>query len=171
MCSMDISDLYTKHYNRLLHISYAIVKDMQLAEDVVQETFIKVLLNMDTIQEEEKVSAWLSVITNHAAIDMLRKVKSNKGIPTEQELLVNMKMEETPNVEDEVAYYLLLKEVKQEIRSLNSSYRDVMILKMKYDLKEREIADQLNIKLSSVKTRIHRARKQLKAQYEKRISA
>lgn len=171
MVSIDISELYTMYYKQLLRVSYSVTKDRYLAEDVVQETFIKVMNHLDTIQNEEKLSAWLTVITRRTAIDIVRRQKKEKAITIEQDTLVNIGNEMNQSVEAEVELAWLLEEVKNRIRHLNYIYHDVMNLKLKHGMKEHEIANRLDVKLSLVKTRIHRARKYLKENLQEQLSA
>jgi RNA polymerase sigma factor (sigma-70 family) len=169
MVSLDISKLYSTYYKRLLHLSYSITKDRHLAEDAVQETFIKVMNHLDSVQDENKLPAWLCVVTKRTAIDILRTKQND--LPIEQDLLLNSVNDLNQTVEEIVGITLLLEEAEEKIRSLNCIYHDIMMLKIKHELREQEIANQLNIKLSSVKTRIHRARKYLLKEFRDQISA
>ncbi|WP_010098859.1 RNA polymerase sigma factor [Ornithinibacillus scapharcae] len=171
MVSLDITELYTMYYHRLLHIGYSVTKDRYLAEDVVQETFIKVMNHFDTIQDEQKLYAWLTVITRRTAIDLLRSQQKDKALSTEQEMLVNLESGNVQSVEAEVELAWLLEEVNKKIHNLNGIYHEVMTLKVKHEMKEREIANRLDVKLSLVKTRIHRARKYLKEDLQEQLSA
>ncbi|MCP8616393.1 RNA polymerase sigma factor [Salirhabdus salicampi] len=169
MASLDISELYSVHFKRLLKISYSITKDRQLAEDVVQETFIKAIHKIDTVQSTDKLNAWLSVITRRTAIDFIRNEQKKSGIPMEQEMLVTVGKASVQNVEAEVAFSILVEQVKEGMTNLADIYRDVMVLKVKHNLKEQEIAKRLDVNLSSVRTRIFRARKQLKTMFSDQI--
>jgi RNA polymerase sigma factor (sigma-70 family) len=162
MSTMNFSELYRLHYNQLFHLSYSITKDVQLAEDAVQETFIKVLKNANSIMDDRKIAAWLSVVTKNTAIDLLRSERKKKGIPMEHDKLVNLGSEIKQDVEEEVEFNLFKEQLGHAILGLGNTYRDVMVLMIKDELKGKEIASQLNINPSSVKTKIHRARKELK---------
>jgi RNA polymerase sigma factor (sigma-70 family) len=171
MISIDISDLYMLYYKRLFHISFSITRDIQLAEDVVQETFIKAMKKIETIEEISKVGAWLSAIATRTAIDFLRRERNKKAILMEKEMLESLGKAWKHNVEDEVVTGILEEQVHCAIRKLTMEYQDVLILKMSKGLKEIEIARILGLKLATVKTRIYRARKQLKILFHKQISA
>ncbi|RKQ18855.1 RNA polymerase sigma factor [Oceanobacillus bengalensis] len=166
MCTLDFSEIYRAHYKRLFQVSYSITKDIYLAEDVVQETFIKALNKLHTIQVEEKLTSWLTVIAKRTAIDVIRIERNKKGVPIEEDELVSIGKEINQNVEQEVEIAFLMEQVSEAIGRLSYVYQDVMVLKVKYDLKIQEIASQLNINPSSIKTRIRRARKQLKVLFE-----
>jgi RNA polymerase sigma factor (sigma-70 family) len=162
MSAMNFSELYRLHYNQLFHLSYSITKDAQLAEDAVQETFIKVLKNGNSIIDDRKIAAWLSVVARNTTIDLLRSEQKKKGIPMEHDMLVNLGSEIKHDVEEVVEFNLFMEQLGHAILGLGNTYRDVMVLMIKDELKGKEIASELNINPSSVKTKIHRARKELK---------
>lgn len=162
MSIIDITDLYNLYYKRIYAISYRIIKDQYLAEDIVQETFIKAFKHAHHLEEKSKTGAWLAVIATRTAIDFIRKEKNNQGIPMDQEMLdfIGTKMKQ--DVEEEVLLSLLTDHLNEAIDKLTSNYRAVLLLRMKNGYKEKEIAQMLNMKEGAVKTRIYRARQQLK---------
>lgn len=171
MCKIDFSEVYTLHYKRLFHIAYSITRDMHLAEDVVQETFIKAMTKADTVEDAGKVGSWLSVITTRTAIDFIRREKRKKGIPMEQEMLEFLGKEMKQNVEEEVATGIFAEQVNRAIGKMKLDYQNVLRLKLGNGLKENEIASVLDLKPSTVKIRLFRARKQLKLLFHEQLSA
>ncbi|WP_195891943.1 RNA polymerase sigma factor [Neobacillus dielmonensis] len=171
MCVINFSELYSLYYKRLFHISFSITRDRYLAEDVVQETFIKALKKADTIAEQSKVGAWLSVIATRTAIDFVRVERKKKGILMEKDMLESLGKEMKHNVEEEVETGIMAEQVNTAIKKLNHEYQDVLLLKIGHGLKEHEIARALDLNPGTVKTRIYRARKQLKQLFLKQLSA
>ncbi|MBN6206851.1 RNA polymerase sigma factor [Ralstonia pickettii] len=108
MSTINFTEIYSIHYHRLVQIGYSITKDIQLAEDVVQETFIKAIKRIDSIQDKGKLPAWLSVIAKRTAIDMIRSEQKKKGILMEQDTLESLVKEINYNVEEEVEITLLM---------------------------------------------------------------
>lgn len=159
---MDITELYTCHYKRLYHICFSMTRDAYLAEDIVQETFIKAMKKAETIIDEEKAGAWLSVIARRTALDVIRKERRKAAVPMEQDMLECLGVATKQNVEQEVESGFAAEEITGAVKKLTGSYRDILLLKIDRGLKEREIAAMLNLNPSTVKTRIFRARKQLK---------
>ncbi|RBP95897.1 RNA polymerase sigma-70 factor (ECF subfamily) [Cytobacillus firmus] len=159
---MDITELYTCHYKRLYHICFSMTRDAYLAEDIVQETFIKAMKKAETIIDEEKAGAWLSVIARRTALDVIRKERRKTAVPMEQDMLECLGIAAKQNVEQEVESGFAAEEITGAVKKLTGSYRDILLLKIDRGLKEREIAAMLNLNPSTVKTRIFRARKQLK---------
>ncbi|WP_190284831.1 RNA polymerase sigma factor [Bacillus sp. S3] len=168
---IDFSEVYRLYYKRLFHISFSITRDLHLAEDVVQESFIKAMKKVDTIEDEKKMGAWLSVIATRTAIDYVRSERKKKAVLMEQEMLECLGKEMKQNVEEEVEFELLTEQVNHAIGKLTLEYQDVLKLKIGQGLKEHEIASVLNLKPSTVKIRIYRARKKLKLLFLKQICA
>lgn len=162
MSTIDITALYNLYYKRIYQISYRIIKDTYLAEDIVQETFIKAIKHAHLIEEESKTGAWLAVIATRTAIDFVRKEKNKKWLPMDQEMLDFIGTEMKQDVEEEVLLTLLTEHLNDAIDKLTFNYQAVLLLRIKSGYKEQEIAQILNIKEGAVKTRIFRARKQLK---------
>lgn len=159
--------------NRLKLIAYSVTKDWYLAEDVVQEAFIKAYKKIDSIEDIGKIKAWLSSITMRTAIDCFRSEKRRRWIPVDLSLMdpssfvhgiewvTDIKVEEK----------LLKDEITRLMDYLSNEYQEVLLLKMQYGLKENEIAHLLQLNSSTVKTRLYRARKKLKQVYEGKYSA
>ncbi|MBU9710214.1 RNA polymerase sigma factor [Evansella tamaricis] len=160
--TIDFSETYSTYYRRLYRISYSITRDVHLAEDVVHDAFIKAMAKAGTMEDETKIGAWLSVITGRMAIDVLRRERKKKGVLMEQEMIDCLGKVMKQNVEEEVETAFFEEEIHTAISKLGHEYRDVLILKVDHGLKEREIATALDLNPSTVKTRIYRARKQLK---------
>ncbi|MDP4087451.1 MAG: RNA polymerase sigma factor [Bacillota bacterium] len=164
MISIDFNQLYNQYFKRLLFIAYSFTKDRSLAEDVVQETFIKAYRKMEAVEDFDKIGSWLSSIAARTAIDFLRAEKRRKWITAEQSFIENIH-DQTPtnfNTEDKVIYQFLKEEINHSLMKLSQEYQIVLILKIQHGLKENEIARLLRLKTCTVKTRIYRARKQLK---------
>src|SRR5262249_44948074 len=144
-----------------------VVRRAEDAEDLVQETFVKVFRALDRYDTERPFSAWIFTIASRLAIDHLRRRRgktvslqgSEPGSTEERTLDV----EETGVKPDDItshaeggAYAGGL------IDSLPEHYRIVVLLRHQQDLSYEEIAEALNLPLGTVKARIHRARALLK---------
>ncbi|PLS03729.1 RNA polymerase sigma factor [Neobacillus cucumis] len=164
MNTIDFNQVYSEYANRLLYIAFRYTQDRRWAEDIVQEAFIKAFKKIDTIEDTKKLGAWLSTITARTSIDFLRSEKRNRWL-----LVDSTKMEPTMshninggNTEEDVAIRLFQKDVDRSMKNLSKEFQEVLVLKVKYGLKENEIARLLGLKSATVKTRLYRARKQLK---------
>ncbi|WNS73760.1 RNA polymerase sigma factor [Bacillus sp. DTU_2020_1000418_1_SI_GHA_SEK_038] len=162
-CSIDMKEVCDLYYKRIFHAAYCITRDHYLAEDVVQETLLKAYQKMDTIQDKEKMGAWLSSIATRTAIDVIRKERK-----TTERLAANKDIENTnlimnQNVEQEVELNFLNEQIHAVINSLSPDQKRVFLLKINYGLKEREIAHLMKLNQNTVKTKLYRIRKYLKS--------
>lgn len=173
MAVIDFEELYPIYANRLRSIAYSVTKDWFLAEDVVQEAFIKAYKKIDSIEDIGKIKAWLSSITMRTAIDFFRSEKRKRWVPVDLSLLDPTSFVNGIEwvTDREVEENLMKDEITRLIDVLSNDYQEVLLLKMQYGLKENEIAQLLQLKSSTVKTRLYRARKKLKQAIEERYSA
>lgn len=158
-------------YQRVYYTAYYIVKDRDLAQDVLQETFIKAFENMHTVREGEKLGAWLAAIATRTAIDFLRKLKRWNDISTEDDIisdLISKNDEQLTTIETIVEEKFLGKILLQEIDGLTPEHKEVILLYYYSDMKYEEIAESLGLKIDTVKTRIYRAKLKLKESFEKK---
>jgi RNA polymerase sigma factor (sigma-70 family) len=171
--SIHIDDLYM-HYKKLVyHIALRITKDSSLSEDIVQETFIKAFKKIDTLVDESKAGCWLSSIATRTSIDYIRReIRAREVLidpyKIEGEWLLSSTRED---VEEIVDILLFKEELVTEIKQLPPAQQEVFLLRVQDGLNEEEIAQKLDLKKSTVKTRFFRARKRLKNLYALKYSA
>lgn len=115
----------------------------------------------------QKKKAWVTTIASRTAIDFIRKQKRRNEFDIENvnDIVVNLN-EIAFTVEEEVERCILCKVIREELDRLSPDHRIVLYLKYIHDLKDQEIASILEIKVATVKTRIHRAKNQLKRKLE-----
>lgn len=156
--------IFDVHYERVYQAAYFVIKDKHLAQDVVQETFLKAFQKIDTLEDGNKLGAWLGTIATRTAIDFLRKIKRRNDILIEDVYIDEEKIDdEMTSVEDKVEYQFLEKLIQKNISILEPpEYREIILLKYKYELQDKEIAKALGISVGTAKSRLHRARKKLK---------
>jgi len=156
--------IFDVHYERVYQAAYFVIKDKYLAQDVAQETFLKAFQKIDTLEDGNKLGAWLGTIATRTAIDFLRKIKRRNDILIEDVYIDEEKIDdEMTSVEDKVEYQFLEKLIQKNISILEPpEYREIILLKYKYELQDKEIAKALGISVGTAKSRLHRARKKLK---------
>jgi len=167
----EIVDLYK---DKLYHLAYRMTGNRQGSEDVVQETFLRVYKNLDRYDENQKFSTWIYRIATNICIDQLRKRKAIYSLDAESsdhEGLDGYAMlpsdDRTPESE------LLLSETQRiihgAIATLPVKYKSIMILRYLQDLSLQEIADVLEMPVTTVKTRVHRGREFLRKKLEHKL--
>lgn len=162
MNSIDFNQLFFTYSRRLQCLAFSYVRDSFLAEDIVQEAFLKAYKKIDSIEDTNKIGSWLSAITARTAIDFLRlENRKNSRLISSSEIMLDIAEAKT-NTEEEASIHFLKEEISQNMEDLSKESQEVLSLKINHGLNEKEIASRLHLKPSTVKTRLYRARKQLK---------
>jgi RNA polymerase sigma-70 factor (ECF subfamily) len=129
-----------------------ILADRQLAEDVVQETFLKVRQNAGSLQKNESFRSWIFRIARNEALMQIRKRRQNGQIDDN-----TVWEENTPDLQ--LVNSQRAETVNRLLDSLKHEYREVLVLLVYENMSYAEIATITGATESSVKSRIFRARK------------
>ena len=132
------------------------VVNVQDAEDILQEVFIKVHQNIGDLMEDQKIHSWIYRIAQNAIIDFYRL---NNRKPDFVELLDDM---ECQTDDDTSANTEIASCLKAMINSLPEDYKQALLLTEFQELTQRELSNKLGISPSGAKSRVQRARKKLK---------
>lgn len=149
--------IYEKYKQIMFYVANKILKDDHLAEDAVHNAFLRIIKNIDKIDEVDspRTKAFIVIIVERIAIDFYRKRKREKVSDIEEEY---KNREINFSIEDEVCKSNLA----IALAKLNESYFQVLSLKFQYGFSNKEIANALNLGEENVYKRIQRARKKLK---------
>jgi len=165
---MDFWDIYYNHYERVKKFIFALVKDEWVADDLIQETFIKVQKNLNQLKDEAKLSSWIFRIAYNLCQDHFRKMsrssKKEHASTEERQFLTE------PLFQKEFEQHQMGACVQNKIRLLPESYQTVLVLFDIMEFSHQEIAEILEISVENVKVRLHRARKKLKTILEEECS-
>jgi RNA polymerase sigma-70 factor (ECF subfamily) len=162
-------DLYQ---DKMYYLALRMLGNAQEAEDVVQETFLRVYMNLDRYDEAHKFSTWIYRIANNLCIDRLRRRKPTLSLDFEDEngettgsgYAVLSGDEDRP--EEQMILSELQSTVRDAIDKLPDKYKSVVILRYLHDLSLQEIGEVLDLPVTTVKTRVHRAREALRLTLE-----
>jgi RNA polymerase sigma-70 factor (ECF subfamily) len=152
---------------------YRMVRDRELAEDLAQEAFVRAFNNLERYDPSYKFSSWLFKVAYNLTIDHLRKKQldtvSIHGSPTavthELQAATAITVESTDERPDEALQSREIgSEIEVAIGELREEYRSAIILRHVEGRSYEEIAEILDVPLGTVKTYIHRARKELQEQ-------
>jgi RNA polymerase sigma factor (sigma-70 family) len=160
-------DLVHRYQRQVFSVVIRVVRQAEDAEDLTQETFVRMFRALSRYDLERPFAAWLFTIATRLAIDQLRRKRvktlslnvAEPGSTEERTIDVEdpgLKPDEiASNAEEEIR-------TQQLIDSLPEHYRIMVLLRHQQDLSYEEIAEALNMPLGTVKARIHRARALLK---------
>ena len=169
-------ELVRRYERPVFSLVYRMVRDRELAEDLAQETFIKVLNGIDSYRPEFKFSSWIFKIANNAAIDHLRRreldtlsldgvapradARSDAGHgAADRQRGRSRRSTRWPPRE-------LGGHIERAIGRLRPEYRSCILLRHVEGHSYEEIAEMLDLPLGTVKTYIHRARNELRVYLE-----
>jgi len=165
---MDYWDIYDQYYERVRKFIFALVKDEWVADDLIQETFIKVQKNLNQVREESKLSSWIFRIAYNLCQDhfrqMIQSSKRDRALNEKKEILSEPLFQKT------IEQHQMGECVQDKIRLLPESYQTVLALFDLMEFSHQEIAEILEISVENVKVRLHRARKKLKTILEEECS-
>lgn len=162
------SELVKQYDRRVFRMAKQITQNEEDAEDVLQETFLKAYSHLDDFQGNSKFYTWLVRIAVNEALMKLRRRRSDRTVPLddpidtgEDELLREVAVwDEDP--EQKYSREELAQILDEAVQGLKPAYRTVFVLRDIEELSIEETAEALNLSISAVKSRLLRARLQLR---------
>lgn len=154
-----ISLLYEHYGDTLYGVAFKVVRDEELAQDILQESFIKIWKKSDTYDASKaKLFTWLFRITRNAAIDKLRSIntKSEKEIQIDVSDVYNLGV-------DSIKPELI--DVKENLDKIESKYQVVLDALFFQGMTQQEASDELEIPLGTIKSRLKIGLRELKKFY------
>ena len=136
------------------------VTDDQLAEDLLQETFVRVHNGLASLQEQERLSSWVYRVAHNTLIDYFRKGFVTKEVLTSDDVVSDHIPEENDaaeNYNEEISAGL-----GRIVQHLPSRYREAVELAELEGVTQREVGTRLGLSLSGAKSRVQRGREKLK---------
>lgn len=162
------NQLVTRYERKIFRLARHITQSDEDAEDVLQETFLKAFEHLPDFQGQSKFYTWIVRIAVNEALMKLRKRKTDKSVPLDEpvdtgEDTVTREIavwEENP--EQKFSREELGGILNEAIESLRPAFRTVFVLRDIEELSTEETADALGISIPAVKSRLLRARLQLR---------
>ncbi len=145
------------HLDDVFRLAMWLMRDRAEAEDVVQETFSQAVQSFHRFQPGTNARAWLLAILRNVRANRQRAQRRSVIQPGDDDV-----MERLPAV-DQTPQHLTEREVLDALRELPQAYQEVVLLSDVEDLSYRDIASTLHIPIGTVMSRLHRARRMLRA--------
>jgi RNA polymerase sigma-70 factor, ECF subfamily len=154
-----LEELMSDYGEELTRTAYPYLKDWSLAEDAVQESFIKLYKNLHTFRGDASIKTWVYKILTNTCKDILRSATMKKVV------LGNL-FDYKGHTEKSAEYTILNnesgKELAQSVLNLPLKYREVIILFYYQSFSTKEISQLLSITESTVRVRLNRGREKLR---------
>ena len=157
-----LSELFERHHRRLYQFFLKLARDRSVAEDLVQEVFVRVLKYRHTWRSEAEFVPWMFALARNAAVDHFRsRTRDSKrdaaaaapSRPTAPRAVERLEEAERAG------------QLRKALDLLSPDKREVLLLARFGELKHDRIADLLGISPGAVRVRLHRALKELREAY------
>jgi RNA polymerase sigma-70 factor, ECF subfamily len=149
----QIQDIWTDLHQELKKFILSKVKNADTSNDILQDVFLKIHLNIHALNDSSKFTSWVYQITRNTVADHFRKINSDVHIDdfdfAEQE-------------SEEPLYQALSNCLNLKISKLPEKYKQAILLISFENYSQIALAEELSISYSGVKTRVQRAREKLK---------
>lgn len=152
VCTNEIWEVFSQPLKRFISKR---ISNEQDADDILQDVFIKIHKNADSLRDDTKIHAWVYRITRNAVVDYYRTKATFEYV----ELLDDLANEDEEDLSfnGEIAACL-----KTMIESLPKKYREAVILTEFHNLTQKELSEEMGLSLSGAKSRVQRGRNKLK---------
>jgi RNA polymerase sigma-70 factor (ECF subfamily) len=170
------SELYTRHRLTCIKVANSILKNADDAEEEVQNSFWNAYKNIERFQHDAKFTTWLNRIVINQCLMRLRSAKRKRAFSIDDvqvgEERGTMELRDTrENPEQSVGRVEVIKVTQTEIRRIPALLRDVLVLR---DVEQRsmsEVAESLGITVAAAKSRLLRARRELRSRLDRHFGA
>lgn len=142
----------------IFRYAYWLVKDKAVAEDIVQETFLRAWKSLDSLNDEKAAKAWLITILRRENARRFER-KQFDTVDIDDVALADEQLSNETSIEHH--------ELRGIMASLSEEYREPLMLQIVMGYSGDEIAEQLNLNKNTVMTRLFRARNQVKEALDK----
>ncbi len=148
----------------VFNLCYRMLGEPESAEDAAQETFLRAYQHLSRYDQKRPFATWILSIAAHYCIDRLRRRKFtmfSMDAEDEDGNTFEYPDVDAPNPEAESIMGQTQERVHELLQDLDETDRAAIIMRYWYDYSEKEIAESLRLTVSAVKSRLHRARKEL----------
>jgi RNA polymerase sigma-70 factor (ECF subfamily) len=155
-----LSILINRHQSKIYGFIYSKLSDRDIADDIFQDTFIKVIktLKSNSYNEEGKFLPWVMRISHNLIIDYYRK---NKKMPmfreTEDFSIFSIMSDNVPNIESKLITSQVESDLRKLIEELPEDQKEVLVMRMYQDLSFKEISELTGVSINTALGRMRYA--------------
>lgn len=159
-CQDAFGHLVAQYEARVFHQALRMVGSPEDASDVTQEVFFKAWRSLPQFQGNSTFATWLYKLTDHAAIDLLRRERKRRGDVALDHVSLDVPQlsDPTPGPQASLEAKELRDTVAHGLNQLSAEHRQVLVLREINGLSYQQIAQLLHLSVGTVKSRIARAR-------------
>jgi len=156
----SLSTLINRHQSKIYGFIYSKLSDRDMADDIFQDTFIKVIktLKSNSYNEEGKFLPWVMRISHNLIIDHYRR---NKKMPmfreTEDFSIFSIMSDNVPNIESQLITSQVESDLRKLIEELPEDQKEVLVMRMYQDLSFKEISELTGVSINTALGRMRYA--------------
>jgi len=159
-CERSLAVLIERHKLKIYNFIYSKVFDRDIAEDIFQDTFIKVIktLRKDAYQEEGKFLPWVMRISHNLVIDHFRKSNRIPIFESKDEFdIFQIIGDDAPNIESNMIDRQVVEDLQKLIIELPDDQREVLTMRLYKDMSFKEIAETTGVSINTALGRMRYA--------------
>jgi len=146
--------IWREYHTRLHGFIRSRVDDNSIADDILQDVFIRIHTKIHSLKQSSKIQHWIYQITRNAIVDYYRTRKKTEALP---HTLAAPEPEPSDKARQEMEYC-----IQPVIQSLPEHYRQALMLSEIEGLTQKEVAERQGISVSGAKARVQRGRRMVK---------
>jgi RNA polymerase sigma-70 factor, ECF subfamily len=152
---IDTENIWREYHGNLQRFIQRRIKDKAMAEDILQEVFLKIHSRISTLEDHSLLPGWLYQVTRNTVIDYYRHHRPEEELPEDPS-------DPTTSSAERAAQELAERCVRPFIEALPEPYREALILSELQGLTQKQLAERKGLSLSGAKSRVQRGRDKLK---------
>jgi|SRR6056297_2071554 len=161
--------IFERYRTFVRKLAYSFSREENIIEEIVQNSFLKVYKKIDQFKENSKFTSWLYVIVKNEGRMYLREKEKRKKFKNIENPMDKFEKADKKTMDEKVELKELKRKVKMAIDELPDHYQNILEKVAFEGKKYKEVASELNLTISQVKSRLYRARKKLKKMIDKYI--
>jgi RNA polymerase sigma-70 factor (ECF subfamily) len=161
-----LSKLINRHKSRIYGFIYSKIKDTDIANDVFQDTFVKVIkiLKSNSYKEEDKFVSWVLRISHNLIMDHFRKIKRMPiQRDTDEFSIFSILSDNSPNIENRIITNQIQIDLKKLIEELNDDQKEIVEMRLYCNMSFKEISEEKEISINTALGRMRYAINNLRA--------
>ncbi|MFZ1705975.1 MAG: sigma-70 family RNA polymerase sigma factor [Saprospiraceae bacterium] len=151
----DVTQIWTDFQKELKDFIFAKTKNSADTDDILQEVFLKIIRNIDKVNQSKNLRQYLYGIVRNSVTDHFR---SQKNISPDIQIDLSLTEDETQSLNSSIAECC----IKPFIHKLPKNYKDTLLITEFQEVSQKELAQKLNISYSGAKSRVQRGKTKLK---------
>lgn len=152
-------EIYEKYSVKIYKYIYALCKDADVAEEVLQDTFYSAMKNIENFKENSSIYTWLCAIAKNNLKNYLNRKNKIKSIPLEEDIIDNSLIESLEDKQNVLELYNM-------IHKLDAITKEVILIKISSNLTFKEIGEMFGKSEQWAKSKFYRGKLKMKEELE-----